>query len=876
MMEHRGDSSAVVRQCRHITYIQSNFISRVLKLGQPEVVNEEEHRCFIPTCENNDVEALKAFYHMGNPGIKTYHPINYIGIGIHRKQVDTTSFYTAYLPLNLESMGNDKYVFKRTLLRLIDGGKLWLPENSDVTSRCSDPVSGKSIETNKNNIVTSLGGHNTGHGDTDNVFKLPMKARGVKDGNKYIFATPSCMYATMPEMASVVTFDDLPVALRIVIEVLVRPGTYTVGEASLSTIKQGFDCCFPNESIEWFIDNTEDVVVNRLLFRIVKKEEVAAADSGTKCGSTSLIGASSDTKSTVTTGGMSTLDGVNMVDLITVVPTSSLAFLSESGFQELRGIYTRLTNEDSVVILDGTPDNAVDMTLGIKLKWTEHNNKVVYYLKTLIGSKWMEWDNGNKWWKAKAPFLYECVKFGLYLGLKISDPVLFALWRWLKSIGMRGITEAYSKVQLIQWLGTNNVWLFQRVGIKVEPGYNPAVHGELGKGATPAAQAAARDVAETVEIVLVPFNKDVVARFKERNANSLKRSSVKDAGDPHGDNTYTWNKDACCWQTAHLKMALEDIMAVLPHLRECSLTDTFLSDRGINLRDINKLPKRRDIVQDSTPAKRQELDVTDESHFDTVTKLMITAAGKEPHLMRIRNKIKTVVEKVAPPSSSISASGKIMRGGAGTGGIEFVEAPRGTESWNKISLCVVPNEDHGEIPVDQYDPQLLASLVGEVYIVKEAAIDYLLANFKRWPGPHDTVAYSRWTDVMTAQEASCWGQLSFDARQKLAQSRLFCDEDFYVSGEGDSGDSALCQLLVELGNGKLVTDARDAEYVVITDKRSDEALELKRLFARNDEDVIANTHGARHSTLVTPKFIYDCILSWRLQRPTKSQGHMAF
>lgn len=42
----------------------------------------------------------------------------------------------------------------------------------------------------------------------------------------------------------------------------------------------------------------------------------------------------------------------------------------------------------------------------------------------------------------------------------------------------------------------------------------------------------------------------------------------------------------------------------------------------------------------------------------------------------------------------------------------------------------------------------MASLIGDVFIVKESAIDYLLDNFKTWPGPHDSINYTKWSHII--------------------------------------------------------------------------------------------------------------------------------
>lgn len=59
--------------------------------------------------------------------------------------------------------------------------------------------------------------------------------------------------------------------------------------------------------------------------------------------------------------------------------------------------------------------------------------------------------------------------------------------------------------------------------------------------------------------------------------------------------------------------------------------------------------------------------------------------------------------KVSPPLSSISSSGKIVMGGAGTGGIEFLQVPTDLDTWNQVSMCVVPNEENKQIPINKYD-----------------------------------------------------------------------------------------------------------------------------------------------------------------------------
>ncbi|KAK1937351.1 hypothetical protein X943_001163 [Babesia divergens] len=839
----------IPKQCRHVSYIQTSFLAKVLKLEETEVVNEEKHKCFIPTCPGKVYDDLKEFFSVGNPPMNTYHPINYIGIGIHN-DVDTTGWYTAYVPIHIQSFGNDIYKLNRALLRLIDGGVLWMTRDeaavqhshssvtADISEIPDDRHGSRGIANAAEDMKYVHGKLKGGNSNVDNesnhcnVFRAPFTPLGVTDPNRYIFATPSCMYATMPEVTSPLSFKGLPVNLRVIIEVMVKPFSYTIGGASIPNVDTNFDSCFPNDAIEWYIDDVRHVIPQRILFRIMKKD---AQDENTPAQASPI-------KSDVEIPVKLPENQSHTVDLIAVMPPANLLFVTENNFQDLRGIYSNVAGTDNAVTFQevrtcGTggsayvggvsprkdtgetssmsregkhitvvgkgvnSDNQEPEFLIIKIKWTEHNNKVIFYLKSLINTKWLLWDSDSKVWRVNRVFLYECVKFALYLGLGVCDKVLFAAWSWLQSINMRGLGEIFSKTQFIQWMNTNKIWSFQRVKICIVPGFNPTVHRDGDCRITPAMQALARENAETVEIHLIPFNKAIVSRFKTRNVASP---------------TY---------------LALEDLLKVHPNLKEMSQKDTYLSSRGINLRDLNRMQKRSPQGQLNAPLKRVSRDKEDESdseEFTTVSNLILTAAGKGVHLMRLKDKIKNLIEKVEPPSSSISVSGKIIHGGAGTGGIEFVEMPRGSEAWNKVSFCVVPDEHEGQIPVDTYDPNLLSSLVAEVFIIKESAIDYLLANFKRWPGPHDTISYTRWNHILTRNEPRCWGGESFDRRQRLAQTRLFCDEDFFITGNSQNSDAILCRLLIQLGNGKIVNNARDAEYVIITDKLSEEAQELNR------------------------------------------------
>ncbi|KAK2195269.1 bifunctional BRCT domain superfamily/BRCT domain [Babesia duncani] len=799
--------STIQSSCKHVAFIQKKFINSTLHLSHPDVMNSKGDRCFIPACNTHDFEKLKAFWHMGKPPKKTYLPINYVGIGLHAKSQNVTDdWYTAYVPINLKRFNGDKYLMSRQIISVIEHGSF------NVDS-CFSQIDVDNV-LNKNKSDSSS---YTSSNDSQ-CYRTPFH-KSNEAGEFGIFATPSCMYATKCELATPLEFDGFDVNLQIIIQARVKPYSFKLGPATISQLPTRFDCCFPNSEIEWYIENSNDIVPQRLLFKLIKRQENkdSMPDQHLK--------------------------------LLLVMPSTKDIFNS-ADFTALKRHYSSTFNPLEEAI---TMDSNINKII-LKIKWTSEHNKMTYYLKTLIDGKNLEWCPEKKYWKANPMYMYEAIKFGASLSLKVNDSLLYDLWKWLTNLSLSGMPCEFNKLAFLNWIISTPIWTLQRIQLV----FGPKVQAPTN--ANPIRNLTQGEFKETLSVDMMPFNKEIVATFKKRNSNTL---------------TYTWNAENKCWSANDFNILMSDLLATLPQLKPYSDKDIgILENRGMNLKLLTKRKSSTSI--DRTPRKRASQETEIESDFSTVSKILLTVAAEKDHFDRLVQKVQRVVETISAPTSSISASGKIVMGGAGTGGIEFIESPRDLEIWNKMSICIVPNETKGQIPVNQYNCNLLASLVGEVFIIKEKAIDHLLANYKQWPGPNDQVDYTRWNEMLVKNEPKCWGGETFDGRQRLAQSRLFCDEDFYIQGSQENVHVLQCQLLIKLGNGKITTDPKDAEYVIITDAKSLEAADLYKRFGCNDEDKIAATHGARHSTLVTPKYIYDCILQWQLQRPQHCHGHYAF
>ncbi|XP_026193736.1 uncharacterized protein LOC34623118 [Cyclospora cayetanensis] len=230
-----------------------------------------------------------------------------------------------------------------------------------------------------------------------------------------------------------------------------------------------------------------------------------------------------------------------------------------------------------------------------------------------------------------------------------------------------------------------------------------------------------------------------------------------------------------------------------------------------------------------------------------------------------------VALKVRGSSVGQSSTGVVCTKAAGTGGPKAVHCPESPEGWDSVCFLVVPsNCDAVKLKIQ---PKFLCALLAEVFIIKEAAVDFVLRHFRVWPEPH-TAVEAKLNKVFEEQEYTEGGIPSLVVRQELAEARLFAGHEFFVCGQ--TKEAHLMRTLVAIGNGVLAPKGDNADYVVICDEALPEAHALRRRLASRNEDVVAATHGQKHASLVTPKFLYDCITRWALVRPSRRSGHIPF
>ncbi|EWC79267.1 hypothetical protein C923_00052 [Plasmodium falciparum UGT5.1] len=259
----------------------------------------------------------------------------------------------------------------------------------------------------------------------------------------------------------------------------------------------------------------------------------------------------------------------------------------------------------------------------------------------------------------------------------------------------------------------------------------------------------------------------------------------------------------------------------------------------------------------------------DSSYYEgreLVNKIKLVGAANNYYKEVIYNKLHKI-KHLRPPNYTYDPKGLITKNGAGTKGIEIFDMPSDINEWNKISFCIVPNEKKD---IDLYDPKILCSLVSDVYLLKEKALDIILKNYKKWPEYTDVF----WNTVCSENEFIVCNK-NFNTRQKLAHDRLFNKQYFYIFNMESIKHSNyynplfLCKVLITLGEGILVQHPYDAEYIIISNSNDFNAIQFYNYLHEKKKK-------KKLPLFVTPKFIYDCILNYSISYPSKNKNHFAF
>ncbi|GAB64611.1 hypothetical protein PCYB_021800 [Plasmodium cynomolgi strain B] len=253
---------------------------------------------------------------------------------------------------------------------------------------------------------------------------------------------------------------------------------------------------------------------------------------------------------------------------------------------------------------------------------------------------------------------------------------------------------------------------------------------------------------------------------------------------------------------------------------------------------------------------------------EQVNKIKLIGAANNYYRDIIYNKLNKL-KHLKPPNFTYDPKGLITKNGAGTKGIEIYDMPSDINEWNKISFCIVPDEKEH---VDLYDPKILCSLVSDVYMLKEKAVDLILKKFQRWPEYTDVY----WNSICTENEFIVRNK-NFNTRQKLAHDRLFSKQFFYIFNIGSVKQSNyydalfLCKALITLGEGKIVKDPLDAEYIVVDNCNDPNAIDFYNSLQGRQKK-----KKKKLPLFVTPTFIYDCILNYSVSYPSKNKSHFSF
>eukprot|EP00920_Eleutheroschizon_duboscqi_P030296 GHVT01073530.1.p2 GENE.GHVT01073530.1~~GHVT01073530.1.p2 ORF type:complete len:147 (-),score=32.88 GHVT01073530.1:469-909(-) len=128
-----------------------------------------------------------------------------------------------------------------------------------------------------------------------------------------------------------------------------------------------------------------------------------------------------------------------------------------------------------------------------------------------------------------------------------------------------------------------------------------------------------------------------------------------------------------------------------------------------------------------------------------------------------------------------------------------------------------------------------------------------------------------------------------DERQAKAKEGLFHLTSFFVCEEAEESnpentksdaqgiiDIKLVNALLTLGSATRATNFLRAEYIVVGNEVGRRAQAIRQQVAKRLEEEVHVTRGARYCSLVTPRYIFDCVLTWTLGRPDRAKGHVPF
>ncbi|KJP89197.1 hypothetical protein AK88_01075 [Plasmodium fragile] len=600
--------------------------------------------------------------------------------------------------------------------------------------------------------------------------------------------------------------------------------------------------------------------------------------------------------------------------------TRTTDFLSSWTHIEVSNIYNYIlyNNASCSNVMDDKKGHLV-----LKLKYTNENKTITSYFK--VHCRNVKWESEKKVWHIPIFYIYEMTKLTIFLGGTVSDTVLYYVCKLFNHFASareavkQPLHKPLSK-PLNQPLNEppneppneKNVGETSKEG-PTPPSANPATNQA---NQYDAALFSRRDKSgfvqhvakstmfamqhiivhnpvksDSVQVKIVPYNEEVVRKMKELNL-------------------FHWDKTENIWtvKKTNFKTFHTNVIKGLEY-KLCSYYDCYkfakqqlvveggacwASTSSVTLANSKKgatkmssLKRKRNIPDSDMKKTKQNCNMnlcyesTDSSYSDElshnvdasyyegreqVNKIKLIGAANNYYRDIIYNKLNKL-KHLKPPNFTYDPKGLITKNGAGTKGIEIYDMPSDINEWNKISFCIVPDEKEH---VDLYDPKILCSLVSDVYMLKEKAIDLILKKFQRWPEYTDVY----WNSICTENEFIVRNK-NFNTRQKLAHDRLFSKQFFYIFNIGSVKQSNyydalfLCKALITLGEGKIVKDPLDAEYIVVANCNDPNAIDFYNSLQGKQKK-------KKLPLFVTPTFIYDCILNYSVSYPSKNKSHFSF
>ncbi|KAF8823053.1 hypothetical protein IE077_000975, partial [Cardiosporidium cionae] len=718
------------------------------------------------------------------------------------------SWHTVYFPIDFESLGGDVENIGLFLTRCISQSSLLLPHQK--------------FDETEDGCVTLSSPH-----QATAILRAYWKDK--------IFSTPSWKYAILPELAPLFCFEGLNCQVQLLLKCLQDSKTIESHPSCLTNLSIDPRTFSESpETLEWSTSDPQSIIPRQLLIRLhsldPQNAAIASPSKGRALQSTSAP-SSSSSSAALPSEKVQRASPISLIREGRVVKVEFLKSLTDSPldldhFQNLlvlpedetfpnpRG---HLDLEDA---LEEAPEsrNGPLSFLRFKMMWHEETERIKQFLKQCIHSRELKWMMEAKYWRIPIDFAFEATKCILHMGGSIDESILHSVVQQMEDFGVLSSCENRFSSSLKKVITTAPFWGYQRLGLIIPPLFTSPTISTKGISLS---EKSGKIEEQWIELHILPFNLQIPHLLKteklctwsaERQVwlcslTLLSTLAMKLCSPPLNFATATAkDRETLNILVDRLRPHRSSFHFSLPSKRFTSMntrgptyetTEKKSQNRGLAIKEVQKKSKllidssssgedsdassKKSISEDETVFHLSKMSKKSQNTVDFNTKMKFIIAGDPTAVKRISEKIQSVIRNVKPPRMGFTADGKLSSSAPGTGGFEIVGWPKSLQNWNFISFLVVPSAINKKIPIDTYHPKLLCSLVSEVFIIQEDAIDWLLKTFDRWPGPDERSHFEKWESIIKQYEPRQWGGNSFEVRQGLATSGLFADTEFFDS-----------------------------------------------------------------------------------------------